>query len=626
MSRLSFFNDIFLSVFTRSEASGDVLDGGSLAELSGELLSGRGEMSGLRLARTLLARFEEADEAERLAFFVLLAERFDIDAEHIERAARRYGETPSAANLEALMEGVEPRRQELLRRLNQVPGATVRLVRMRECLLELTETHPALERLDLDFRHLFRSWFNRGFLVLREIDWNTPANVLERIIAYEAVHAIGSWAELRARLEPPDRRCFAFFHPAMPDEPLIFVEVALTRALPESVRAVIGPDREPLSLDDVDTAVFYSISNCQGGLAGVSFGNFLIKQVAAELSRELPQLSVFRTLSPVPGFMRWVRRAATAVDRSSADAAPADGAPADGAPVDERSVDVDDLALAESIADASEAPALDEEGRLRLSRLLARYLVLEKRDDGRPLDPVARFHLGNGAEPRRRAAGGGPVPARAHPLGGRHGQLSLRPRARRVQPRALRERSRGDHVRAAYRAARPSQTLPETRLSTAANPLFDAFLAGRARGHGRLLERDDGGMLDDAAFLALAARIAATLAAAGVEPGDRVAVQVAKSPEALALYVGCVQAGAVFLPLNTAYTEPELAYFVGERGARRDGRGPRGRGARRAAAGGDRRRRAEGWAARVHARGKRERFADRRVGRGDADGRRRGAG
>ena len=396
MSRLSFFSDIFASVFTRSEPVGDVLDGGSFADLCDGLLSGGGEMSGLRFARTLLARFESADESERLAFFELLAERFDVDAEHIERAARRYGEEPSAANLGVLMDGVEPRRQELLRMLNQVPGATVRLVRMRESLLRHAAEHPALERIDLDFRHLFRSWFNRGFLALREIDWNTPANVLEKIIAYEAVHAIGSWAELRTRLEPADRRCFAFFHPAMPDEPLIFVEVALTRSLPDSVRAVIGPDREPLALEEVDTAVFYSISNCQGGLAGVSFGNFLIKQVAAELSRELPQLHVFRTLSPVPGFMSWVRSTLAEKASDGED----EGAPAASTETRASATtasEADDLELAVSIAEAAEAPTLDESERIRLARLLARYLVHGKRADGRPLDPVARFHLGNGA-------------------------------------------------------------------------------------------------------------------------------------------------------------------------------------------------------------------------------------
>ena len=431
MSRVSFFHDIFSSVFARSEPLGESSEGGSFAELCDALLAERGETSERRVARGLLARFEAASTEERLGFFELLAERFDIDAEHVERAARRYGESRDAACLERLMDSAQPRRQKLLGQLNEVPDATVRLVRMRESLLGLVEEHPALARIDLDFRHLFRSWFNRGFLVLREIDWNTPANVLEKIIAYEAVHAIGSWAELRARLEPPDRRCFAFFHPAMPDEPLIFVEVALTGATPASVREVIGPEREPLALDAVDTAVFYSISNCQRGLAGVSFGNFLIKQVAAELSRELPQLTTFRTLSPMPGFMRWVERRSAGVAAAppvgsgggegreaspsaagrpasddgtasgdtvpSGSAATAGASAADARPAADDGVTTEDLALAREVAESDESPPLDEERRGRLARLVARYLVHAKRDDGQPLDPVARFHLGNGA-------------------------------------------------------------------------------------------------------------------------------------------------------------------------------------------------------------------------------------
>ena len=377
MSRVSFFHDILSSVFARGEPADQPPEGGSFAELCGALLAERGEAAERRASRGLLARFEAASEEERLGFFELLAERYDINAEHVERAARRYGEMQDAEHMAILMDSVEPRRQQLLRLLNQVPGATVQLVRMRECLLGLVAEHPSLARIDLDFQHLFHSWFNRGFLVLREIDWSTPANVLEKIIAYEAVHAIGSWTELRARLEPPDRRCFAFFHPAMPDEPLIFVEVALTRETPATVARVIEPERTPLSLDEVDTAVFYSISNCQRGLAGVSFGNFLIKQVAAELSRELPHLAVFRTLSPVPGFVRWV-----------------EGRLADE-PTEESERESLELAATLARGDGEREP--DEEERRSLGALVARYLVHGKRPDGRPLDPVARFHLGNGA-------------------------------------------------------------------------------------------------------------------------------------------------------------------------------------------------------------------------------------
>ena len=406
MSRISFLNDILASVFAGSAGDTAAAERGSFVELCDALLSERGEMSGNRLARGILDAFEAADETERLAFFELLATRFDINAQHALRAAERYAETPSPERLGRLGDAVEPRRLELLRRLNRVPGATARLVRMRESLLAALGEHPDFARIDLDFRHLFLSWFNRGFLVMREIDWSTPANVLEKIIAYEAVHAIRDWAALRARLEPSDRRCFAFFHPAMPDEPLIFVEVALTRSNPSTVREVLWPDRVVLGADEVDTAVFYSISNCQHGLAGISFGNFLIKQVASELAREIPALKTFRTLSPVPGFMRWVTSRGDALDAPPAErsGATSDEAPAagpEGAPVAEDAPPLDDelvaaLALARRVA-ASEEVVLDDAERLQLRRLVAHYLVREKRADGQPLDPVARFHLGNGA-------------------------------------------------------------------------------------------------------------------------------------------------------------------------------------------------------------------------------------
>ncbi len=412
MSGTRFLQDVLGSVFLRESRDADPFDepeGGDpaaaslFARLGGRdasgpqgvqvpdlpvlceaLLSERGEVSGNRIARAVLARLRDADEALEREFFELLAERLDLDAAEAVRAAERYAAEPTAQRLKALVECVEPRRQELLRRLNRVPGATQELVRLRARLHAHCRVDPMLERVDVDFRHLFRSWFNRGFLVLREIDWSTPANVLEKIIAYEAVHRISSWTALRARLQPSDRRCFAFFHPAMPDEPLIFVEVALTRSNPDTVREVLSAEREILPAESCDTAVFYSISNCQKGLAGISFGNSLIKQVAAELKVALPNLVTFRTLSPVPGFMRWVSaQAAEAVD-------------ADGAAVAEPAGALDPLALATRLA-AGEGDAPDADGREALARLAARYLVEAKRGDGQPLDPVARFHLGNGA-------------------------------------------------------------------------------------------------------------------------------------------------------------------------------------------------------------------------------------
>ena len=323
-----------------------------LAELADVLVTTTGEASGLALASQILGRYAMCSDADKLQFFKYLASGMNIDPDLVRAALQDYETNPTKATYRAFMAAAEPRRQELIRRLNQVPGATDRLVRMRADLIRLSQDDPELQALDLDYRHLFGSWFNRGFLVLRPISWESPAHILEKIIAYEAVHAIDSWDDLRRRLEPADRRCFAFFHPAMPDEPLIFVEVALIHGLPGSIQTLLAEDRTVLTSDAADTAVFYSISNCQAGLAGISFGNSLIKQVAADLASELASLKTFVTLSPIPGLMRWLDAEGLHVDPQDADAVKA---------------------------------------------LAARYLLSAKNARGMPVDPVARFHLGNGA-------------------------------------------------------------------------------------------------------------------------------------------------------------------------------------------------------------------------------------
>jgi malonyl-CoA decarboxylase len=324
--------------------------------LTADLIGATGEISGMNVARAILDRYAACEDAEKLGFFRHLADGMTLSPEAVRIALDAYEAGQSKASYRAVMEAAEPPRQELIRRLNQVPGATKALVAMRADLLRLGRGEASLEALDLDFRHLFASWFNRGFLVLRPINWQSPAHILEKIIAYEAVHAIDSWEDLRRRVEPADRRCFAFFHPAMPDEPLIFVEVALTTGIAGSVQAVLSGERETLAAEDADTAVFYSISNCQAGLASISFGNSLIKQVAADLSMELPGLKTFVTLSPIPGLAAWME---------------------------------------------GNAPDADRDDDERMRSLAARYLTAAKRPDGLPLDPVARFHLGNGAEVHR---------------------------------------------------------------------------------------------------------------------------------------------------------------------------------------------------------------------------------
>ena len=381
-----FLNDLLQSLADQgrglmARAIGSAIDAAvreqPLEELTAALLSSRGEASGVAIAREIMGRYGRLDAPGRIAFLRILERRFSSDPAAIREAFRRFEAEPSSAALRALNAAVEPPRQELLRRLNLAPGNTLALVRMREDLLEAIPEHPELADIDADFQHLFGSWFNRGFLVMKRIEWSTPAHILEKIIRYEAVHAIESWDDLRRRLEPPDRRCFAFFHPALADEPLIFVEVALTTAIPEAIGPILAAQRAPIAAGAATTAVFYSISNCQRGLAKISFGNFLIKQVAEELKRECPGLETFVTLSPTPGFRRWLTQALPDL------------------PLEPGERD----ALARLADEAGEADVRAAGPALR--RAAGHYLLLAKGSGGQPRDPVQRFHLGNGARLER---------------------------------------------------------------------------------------------------------------------------------------------------------------------------------------------------------------------------------
>ncbi|MEE4235952.1 MAG: malonyl-CoA decarboxylase [Anderseniella sp.] len=375
MSRISYLQDLLSSLFERREQPAPKPDARDMLALCKSLLSDSGEVSRLQTAGALLEKYGRADNEHKLAFFKSLAGEFDVDTDELATRTAEYAQQRDAASLNRLLAVAEPRRQELLRRLNSVPGGTEKLVRMREDLLAIVREDESLARIDVDFEHLFSSWFNRGFLVLRPIDWTTPAYLLEKIIKYEAVHAIDSWDDLRRRLQPPDRRCFAFFHPAMPDEPLIFVEVALTRGIPGSIQMVLAEDRAPQGPETADTAVFYSISNCQKGLRGVSFGNFLIKQVAQDLAQGLPNIKTFVTLSPVPGFMRWFKQAAAEDDGEL----------------------LERLHLEASVMTPDNIVEASGETIAGLTALAARYFLQEQSPKGGPIDPVARFHLGNGA-------------------------------------------------------------------------------------------------------------------------------------------------------------------------------------------------------------------------------------
>jgi malonyl-CoA decarboxylase len=338
-------------------------------------------VSGARRAAEALTAYGSLGSVALEIFFDRLVDEFSPDLSRVERAASTYIADPSQANLVRLQTEVEPPRQELFRRFNMAPGATAVLVEMRERLLDTMAAHPERRGLDADLEHLFRSWFNRGFLVLQRIDWRTPALILERLIEYEAVHQIEGWHDLRRRLAD-DRRCYAFFHPAMRDEPLIFIEVALTRGLAAHVQPLLNPDETVVDPSDTNCATFYSITNCQKGLQGVSFGNFLIKQVAEDLGREFPRLKTFATLSPIPGFIRWLK--------SRGDAAPRMHIPPKLA------------SLVELVdgGDSLDIDAISAELRSAVCALCAYYLVHAKRGH-EPLDPVARFHLANGARLER---------------------------------------------------------------------------------------------------------------------------------------------------------------------------------------------------------------------------------
>ncbi|MDA7692956.1 malonyl-CoA decarboxylase [Alphaproteobacteria bacterium] len=326
--------------------------------------SAKGEVSALGYAEILMQHCEHLSDNDLLDFFKLIRDNYEISTKDLSVAIESYKTEQSSNNLINLLKLSEPKRREIFRRCNGISRGTIRLVNIRKRLLKLLKNNSELKAVDHDMVYLFKNWFNRGFLILRPINWETPAHILEKIIAYEAVHQINSWDELRARLAPKDRRCFAFFHPAMQDEPIIFVEVALMKGIPSKIEDVLREKRDILDPEETSVAVFYSISNCQKGLAGISFGNFLIKQVANDLNLEFKNLKKFITLSPVPGFRKWIRNKSPKVD----------------------------IKLEKCVTDEHFLKNHD-----LIMHHVGNYFMKSDRPDGLPNDPVARFHLGNGA-------------------------------------------------------------------------------------------------------------------------------------------------------------------------------------------------------------------------------------
>ena len=317
-----------------------------------------GEVSSIAFGEHLLDLIEEKNDEDFVIYLEHLLKEYDVNTDLIIKATQNYSKNKNQQNLQGISNAAEPKWIELFRRLNATPNGTHRLIKLRERIRSLLKQNKdQLRPLDASLLKLFKYWFNPSFLVLEKIDWSTPANVLEKIIEYEAVHEINSWKDLRSRLAPNDRQCFAFFHPLVPEDPLIFVEVAFTKEIPESIENIINIDREELNLEEINTAVFYSISNCQDGLSGISFGNFLIKKVAHKLKQEIQGLNKFVTLSPIPGLMNWMEKNSP-------------------------------LAYEKFLNQAQ------DEVLLKNSLI---YLTESNREDGLPNDPVARFHLGNGA-------------------------------------------------------------------------------------------------------------------------------------------------------------------------------------------------------------------------------------
>ena len=360
-----------------------------------------GEVSARARAADLAHTYLQLSPAGRVRFFRLLARDYEVDRGFVEQTIGRWQAAGSSDSslLKAeseLRAALLPPRVKLLTQFNAVPEGVKFLVDLRGDLLPLARRHRALRSVDADLEQLLGSWFDIGFLELKRITWGAPASLLEKLIAYEAVHEIRSWADLKNRLDS-DRRCYAFFHPRMPEEPLIFVEVALVAGMTPSIQALLDESAPAMPPEDADTAIFYSISNCQQGLAGISFGNFLIKRVVDDLRRDLPNLKTFATLSPIPGFRGWVqsRHQADSVGFSDAAEAQAVGAlvPTAASPT-EALMQV--LERPDWNMDPPAAAAL--EGPLR--RLCARYLASEK-VDGRALDRVCHFHLSNGARIER---------------------------------------------------------------------------------------------------------------------------------------------------------------------------------------------------------------------------------
>ena len=309
---MSLFEGIFSKLFENKYISprnifSDFKTKDSIKGLLDKIVNCTGEASALAYSEILMKKIENLNNINLLDFFIILSKDYDLDNKELLKSVSHYADNNSVQNYKFMTSNFHSKRMIIFKNLNSIERGTIRLVNIRERLLNLIKENIELKKVDIDLSNLFKNWFNRGFLVTHPITWDTSAKILEKIIKYEAVHEISSWLDLRNRLKPEDRRCYSFFHPRMEDEPLIFVEVALTSEVPSKIDDILDLNRAKTNPKKFKTAVFYSISNCQKGLKGISFGNFLLKQVVMDLKKEFPSLETFVTLSPVPGFNKWLK-------------------------------------------------------------------------------------------------------------------------------------------------------------------------------------------------------------------------------------------------------------------------------------------------------------------------------
>ena len=371
---ISSIADVGQKLFNRSDIKKNDIN--SILDLCDDLISNKGAAFGITVARDVTKLYQVLSPENKLIFFKRINERYKANFTEVDEAINLYKISPNEKTLANLFKVSSGKRRELFTRMNMAPNGTSIIIELREDLLKVLKDNKDLKVLDDDLRYLFKGWFNPGFLKLEKITWDTKAAVLEKIIQYERVHQIKDMNELKRRLGE-DRRFFSYFHPALEDEPIIFVQVALTKGLGKSIQELMKPSNDEKK--NYDTATFYSISNCQEGLSRVTLGNFLIKRVVYEIQEELPHIKNFGTLSPIPGFVDWLSYVEEPKIKNIL-----------------ANLKNQDVSFLKS-QDLKFGDGRIIENKEAIKRLVAHYIVNEKNQQGLPVNDVSRFHLGNGA-------------------------------------------------------------------------------------------------------------------------------------------------------------------------------------------------------------------------------------